>query len=364
MFSSVLIANRGEIACRITRTAHRLGMRVIAVYSEADAGALHVKLADKAVGIGPASVRESYLRPDRILDAAARTGAEAIHPGYGFMSENVAFADACSASGVVFVGPPPDAIRAMGLKDAAKALMRDAGVPVVPGYMGADQDAEFLERMATETGYPVLIKAVAGGGGKGMRLVTDRADFLPALESCQREAQSAFGDPRVLIERYVSAPRHIEIQIFADSHGNTVHLFERDCSIQRRYQKVIEEAPAPGLDAKRRTAMGKAAVAAACAVGYVGAGTVEFIADAERFYFIEMNTRLPVGHPITEMVTGLDLVEWQFRVAVGAALPLDQRDLELRGHAVEARLYAEDPDRGFLPQTGTLHGLRLPPADL
>jgi 3-methylcrotonyl-CoA carboxylase alpha subunit len=366
MFSSVLIANRGEIACRITRTAHRLGMRVIAVYSEADAEGLHVKLADEAVAIGPASVRDSYLRPDRILEAAARTGAEAIHPGYGFMSENVVFAEACRSSGVVFVGPPPDAIRAMGLKDAAKALMRDAGVPVVPGYMGADQDADFLEHMAAETGYPVLIKAVAGGGGKGMRLVTDPADFLPALESCQREAQSAFGDPRVLIERYVSAPRHIEIQVFADSHGNTVHLFERDCSLQRRHQKVIEEAPAPGMTPEMRQAMGKAAVMAAEAVGYQGAGTVEFIVDSSRglvpdgFFFMEMNTRLQVEHPVTEAITGLDLVELQFKVAAGEPLPFRQGDLALTGHAVEARLYAEDPDHEFLPQAGRLRRLSWP----
>jgi 3-methylcrotonyl-CoA carboxylase alpha subunit len=361
MFSSVLIANRGEIACRITRTAHRLGMRVIAVHSEADADALHVKLADEAVAIGPASVRESYLRPDRILDAAARTGAEAIHPGYGFMSENVAFAEACSASGIVFVGPPPDAIRAMGLKDAAKALMRAAGVPVVPGYMGADQDGDFLKRMAAETGYPVLIKAVAGGGGKGMRLVADPADFLAALEACQREAQSAFGDPRVLIERYVSAPRHVEIQVFADSHGNTVHLFERDCSLQRRHQKVIEEAPAPGMTPEMREAMGKAAVMAAQAVGYRGAGTVEFIVDSSRglvpdgFFFMEMNTRLQVEHPVTEAITGLDLVELQFKVAAGEPLPFRQSDLTLT-----ERLNAEDPDHEFLPQAGRLRRLSWP----
>jgi 3-methylcrotonyl-CoA carboxylase alpha subunit len=366
MFSSVLIANRGEIACRITRTAHRLGMRVIAVYSEADAAALHVKAADEAVAIGPASVRDSYLRPDRILDAAIKTGAEAIHPGYGFLSENAAFAEACSASGIVFVGPPPDAIRAMGLKDAAKALMRDAGVPVVPGYMGEEQDAAFLERMAAETGYPVLIKAVAGGGGKGMRLVTDPADFLPALDSCRREALSAFGDPRVLIERYVSAPRHIEIQIFADSHGNTVHLFERDCSLQRRHQKVIEEAPAPGMTPAMRETMGKAAVMAAQAVGYQGAGTVEFIVDSSRglapdgFFFMEMNTRLQVEHPVTEAITGLDLVALQFKVAAGEPLPFRQNDLTLDGHAVEARLYAEDPDHEFLPQAGRLSRLSWP----
>jgi 3-methylcrotonyl-CoA carboxylase alpha subunit len=366
MFSSVLIANRGEIACRITRTARRLGMRVIAVHSDADRHALHVKMADHAVAIGPASVRDSYLRPDRILDAARETGAEAIHPGYGFLSENAGFAEACGRAGIVFVGPPPDAIRAMGLKDAAKALMRDAGVPVVPGYMGEEQDGAFLERMAAETGYPVLIKAVAGGGGKGMRLVADPADFRPALESCQREALSAFGDPRVLIERFVSAPRHIEIQVFGDSHGNTVHLFERDCSLQRRHQKVIEEAPAPGMTAEMREAMGRAAVMAAKAVGYQGAGTVEFIVDSSRgltpdgFFFMEMNTRLQVEHPVTEAITGLDLVALQFRVAAGEALPFRQDDLRLNGHAVEARLYAEDPDHEFLPQAGRLRRLSWP----
>ena len=366
MFSSVLIANRGEIACRITRTAHRLGMRVVAVYSAADKEALHVKMADQAVAIGEASVRDSYLRPDRILEAARQTGAEAIHPGYGFLSENVGFAEACHGAGIVFVGPPPTAIRAMGLKDAAKALMRDAGVPVVPGYMGEDQEAAFLERMAAETGYPVLIKAVAGGGGKGMRLVADPADFRSALESCQREALSAFGDPRVLIERFVSAPRHIEMQVFGDAHGNTVHLFERDCSLQRRHQKVIEEAPAPGMTPAMREAMGEAAVMAAKAVGYQGAGTVEFIVDSSRglsaddFFFMEMNTRLQVEHPVTEAITGLDLVALQFRVAAGEALPFQQSDLKLNGHAVEARLYAEDPDHEFLPQAGRLHRLSWP----
>ncbi|HEX3217011.1 MAG TPA: acetyl/propionyl/methylcrotonyl-CoA carboxylase subunit alpha [Aestuariivirgaceae bacterium] len=366
MFSSVLIANRGEIACRITRTARRLGMRVIAVHSDVDQEALHVKMADEAVAIGPASVRDSYLRPDRILEAARETGAEAIHPGYGFLSENAGFAEACRSAGIAFVGPPPEAIRAMGLKDAAKALMRDAAVPVVPGYMGEEQDAAFLERMAAETGYPVLIKAVAGGGGKGMRLVADPADFRPALESCQREALSAFGDPRVLIERFVSAPRHIEIQVFGDQHGNTVHLFERDCSLQRRHQKVIEEAPAPGMTPAMREAMGRAAVLAAKAVGYQGAGTVEFIVDSSRgltpdsFFFMEMNTRLQVEHPVTEAVTGLDLVALQFQIAAGQALPFRQEDLRLNGHAVEARLYAEDPDHEFLPQAGRLRRLSWP----
>jgi 3-methylcrotonyl-CoA carboxylase alpha subunit len=366
MFSSVLIANRGEIACRITRTARRLGMRVIAVHSDVDQEALHVKMADEAVAIGPASVRDSYLRPDRILEAARETGAEAIHPGYGFLSENAGFAEACRSAGIAFVGPPPEAIRAMGLKDAAKALMREAAVPVVPGYMGEEQDAAFLERMAAETGYPVLIKAVAGGGGKGMRLVADPADFRPALESCQREALSAFGDPRVLIERFVSAPRHIEIQVFGDQHGNTVHLFERDCSLQRRHQKVIEEAPAPGMTPEMRKAMGSAAVMAAKAVGYQGAGTVEFIVDSSRgltpdsFFFMEMNTRLQVEHPVTEAVTGLDLVALQFQIAAGQALPFRQEDLRLNGHAVEARLYAEDPDHEFLPQAGRLRRLSWP----
>src|SRR5689334_6223319 len=366
MFSSVLIANRGEIACRITRTARRLGMRVIAVHSDADRQALHVRMADEAVAIGPASVRDSYLRPDRILEAAKETGAEAIHPGYGFLSENAGFAEACRSAGIAFVGPPPEAIRAMGLKDAAKALMRDAGVPVVPGYLGEEQDADFLERMAAETGYPVLIKAVAGGGGKGMRLVADPADFGPALESCQREALSAFGDPRVLIERFVGAPRHIEIQVFGDAHGNTVHLFERDCSLQRRHQKVIEEAPAPGMTPEMREAMGRAAVMAAKAVGYQGAGTVEFIVDSSRgltpdsFFFMEMNTRLQVEHPVTEAVTGLDLAALQFDIAAGQALPFRQEDLKLSGHAVEARLYAEDPDHEFLPQAGRLRRLSWP----
>jgi 3-methylcrotonyl-CoA carboxylase alpha subunit len=366
MFSSVLIANRGEIACRITRTARRLGMRVIAVHSDVDQEALHVKMADEAVAIGPASVRDSYLRPDRILEAARETGAEAIHPGYGFLSENAGFAEACRSAGIAFVGPPPEAIRAMGLKDAAKALMREAGVPVVPGYMGEEQHAAFLECMAVETGYPVLIKAVAGGGGKGMRLVADPADFRPALESCQREALSAFGDPRVLIERFVSAPRHIEIQVFGDQHGNTVHLFERDCSLQRRHQKVIEEAPAPGMTPAMREAMGRAAVMAAKAVGYQGAGTVEFIVDSSRgltpdsFFFMEMNTRLQVEHPVTEAVTGLDLVALQFQIAAGQALPFSQEDLRLNGHAVEARLYAEDPDHEFLPQAGRLRRLSWP----
>ena len=366
MFSSVLVANRGEIACRVIRTAKRLGLRTIAVHSEADAGALHVDMADEAHLIGPAPAGESYLRIDRIIEVATRTGAECIHPGYGFLSERAEFADACASAGIVFVGPPASAIRAMGLKDAAKALAQKAGVPVVPGYHGTRQEPEFLRQKAYEVGYPVLIKAVAGGGGKGMRRVDRVADFELALQAAQREAQGAFGDPRVLVEKYVLAPRHIEIQVFGDAHGNVVHLFERDCSLQRRHQKVIEEAPAPGMTEDMRSAMGKAAVEAARAVGYIGAGTVEFIADgreglrADRFYFMEMNTRLQVEHPVTEAITGLDLVELQFRVAGGETLPFGQDDLAIDGHAVEVRLYAEDPERGFLPSTGTLRALRLP----
>jgi 3-methylcrotonyl-CoA carboxylase alpha subunit len=366
MFASVLIANRGEIACRVIRTARRLGLRTIAVYSEADARALHVRMADEAHAIGPAPASQSYLVAEKIVAAAKAAGADCIHPGYGFLSENAAFAEACRAAGIVFVGPPPDAIRAMGLKDRAKALMEKAGVPVVPGYHGDKQDAAFLKRKAYEIGYPVLIKAVAGGGGKGMRKVERHADFDAALEAAQREARSAFGDAHVLIEKYVNAPRHIEMQIFADGHGNAVHLNERDCSLQRRHQKVIEEAPAPGMDASLRARMGAAAVAAAQAVGYQGAGTVEFIADGagglkdDGFWFMEMNTRLQVEHPVTEAVTGLDLVEWQFRVAAGERLPLKQDQVRLAGHAVEARLYAEDPERGFLPSTGRLVALRFP----
>lgn len=366
MFASVLIANRGEIACRIARTAKRLGLRTIAVYSEADRGALHVRAADEAHPIGPATAAESYLVGERIIEVARKAGAQCIHPGYGFLSENAEFAEACAAAGIVFVGPPPAAIRAMGLKDRAKALMEKAGVPVVPGYLGERQDPALLKQKAYEIGYPVLIKAVAGGGGKGMRRVDKHAEFEAALESAQREAKSAFGDPRVLIEKYVAAPRHIEIQVFADGHGNAVHLNERDCSLQRRHQKVIEEAPAPGMSAELRAAMGGAAVRAAQAVGYVGAGTVEFIADgakglqADGYWFMEMNTRLQVEHPVTEAITGLDLVEWQFRVAYGEKLPLTQAQVPLSGHAVEARIYAEDPARGFLPSTGTLVALQFP----
>ncbi len=369
MLSSVLIANRGEIAVRVIKTAKRLGLRTIAVYSEADAGAMHVKLADEAYPIGPAPARDSYLVIDKIIAVAREAKAEAIHPGYGFLSERAEFAEACEAAGIVFVGPPASAIRAMGLKDGAKALMQKAGVPVVPGYHGAMQEAKFLKEKAYEIGYPVLIKAVAGGGGKGMKRVDKAMDFDEALASAQREAQGAFGDPRVLIEKYVLSPRHIEIQVFGDTKGNVVHLFERDCSLQRRHQKVIEEAPAPGMPEAMREAMGRAAVEAAKAVGYVGAGTVEFIADGsaglqpDRFWFMEMNTRLQVEHPVTEAITGQDLVEWQLRVASGERLPLLQDNLSIEGHAVEARLYAEDPEKGFLPSTGKLHALEFGSAE-
>ena len=363
MFSKILIANRGEIACRVIKTARRLGIRTVAVYSAADAGARHVRLADEAVLIGPAAARESYLVAERILEAAQKTGAQAVHPGYGFLSENDAFAEACAAAGIAFIGPPVSAIRAMGSKSAAKSLMEQAGVPLVPGYHGDRQDAAFLEKEAGRIGYPVLIKASAGGGGKGMRIVEKAADFAAALASCQREAASSFGDERVLVEKYLVRPRHIEIQVFGDTQGNCVYLFERDCSVQRRHQKVLEEAPAPGMTPERRAAMGQAAVEAAKAVGYVGAGTVEFIAEQDgRFYFMEMNTRLQVEHPVTEMITGLDLVEWQLRVAAGEPLPLAQEQVSLRGHALEARIYAEDPDKGFLPSTGRLIHLS-PPAE-
>jgi 3-methylcrotonyl-CoA carboxylase alpha subunit len=363
MFRKILIANRGEIACRVAATARRLGIRVAAVYSAADAGARHVRLADEAFLIGPAPVRDSYLRGERILEAAKRCGAEAIHPGYGFLSENEAFARACAAEGIVFIGPPAEAIAAMGDKSAAKRLMEKAGVPLVPGYHGEQQEPALLAKEAQRIGYPVLIKASAGGGGKGMRIVGQPAEFQRALEGAQREAEAAFGDARVLVERYLERPRHIEVQVFGDTRGGCVHLFERDCSVQRRHQKVLEEAPAPGMTAARRREMGDAAVAAARAVGYVGAGTVEFIAEQDgRFYFMEMNTRLQVEHPVTEMITGLDLVEWQLRVAAGEPLPLAQKDLHIQGHAIEARLYAEDPDRGFLPQTGRLTHVRFPEA--
>ncbi|WP_414610110.1 acetyl/propionyl/methylcrotonyl-CoA carboxylase subunit alpha [Stenotrophomonas geniculata] len=361
MFTKVLIANRGEIACRVIATCRRLGIATVAVYSDADRNARHVRLADEAIHIGPAAARESYLRGDALLDAARATGAQAIHPGYGFLSENADFADACAAAGITFIGPPASAIRAMGDKSAAKALMAKAGVPLTPGYHGDQQEPSFLREQADAIGYPVLIKASAGGGGKGMRKVERSEDFVDALASCQREAASAFGNDHVLVEKYVERPRHIEIQVFGDSHGEAVYLFERDCSVQRRHQKVLEEAPAPGMSAERRAAMGKAAVDAARAVGYVGAGTVEFIAGPDGdFYFMEMNTRLQVEHPVTEYITGTDLVEWQLRVASGLPLPLRQEQLAIHGHAIEARLYAEDADRGFLPSTGTLRRLRLP----
>ena len=357
---TLLVANRGEIACRIFSTARRMGIRTVAVHSEADADALHVRTADEAHLIGPAAARDSYLRIDRILEAAKASGADAIHPGYGFLSENAEFAEAVAAAGLIFVGPPASAIRAMGSKSAAKSLMETAGVPLVPGYHGADQDPELLAREATRIGYPVLIKASAGGGGKGMKVVERAEDFAATLASAKREAASSFGDDRVLIERYLTKPRHIEVQVFADAHGDTLHLFERDCSVQRRHQKVIEEAPAPGMTPERRAAMGTAAVEAARAVGYVGAGTVEFIAEGDDFFFMEMNTRLQVEHPVTEAITGEDLVEWQIRVARGEALPCRQEDLVVMGHAVEARLYAEDADRDLLPQTGRLDHLAFP----
>jgi 3-methylcrotonyl-CoA carboxylase alpha subunit len=360
MFRTLLIANRGEIACRIARTARALRVRTVAVYSDADARAMHVAMADSAVRVGPAPVRDSYLNLEAILAAAKSSNADAIHPGYGFLSENADFAETCAAAGFVFVGPPADAIRAMGLKDRAKALMADAGVPVVPGYYGTDQSIARLKEEAERTGYPVLIKAAAGGGGKGMRAVDRPEDFAAALEGARREAKSAFGDERMLIEKYLGRSRHIEVQVFGDSHGNVVHLFERDCSVQRRHQKVIEEAPAPGLSQEVRTHLGAVAVKAARAVSYVGAGTVEFIADAsrgvhpDRIWFMEMNTRLQVEHPVTEAITGVDLVEWQLRVAAGETLPKKQDEIRANGHAIEARLYAEDPQHGFLPSTGTL----------
>ncbi|MGB7479216.1 MAG: biotin carboxylase N-terminal domain-containing protein, partial [Burkholderiaceae bacterium] len=363
MFTKILIANRGEIACRVAATARRLGIATVAVYSDADAQAKHVAVCDEAVRIGPAPAKESYLLGERIIEAALATGAQAIHPGYGFLSENAGFADACAKAGLVFIGPPAAAIRAMGSKSAAKALMEKAGVPLVPGYHGEDQDPALLNREADRIGYPVLLKASAGGGGKGMRIVDKSADFREALASCQREAISSFGDDRVLVEKYLTRPRHIEIQVFADSHGDCVYLFERDCSVQRRHQKVLEEAPAPGMTEERRRAMGEAAVAAAKAVGYVGAGTVEFIANQDgSFYFMEMNTRLQVEHPVTEMITGTDLVEWQLRVAAGLPLPRKQEQLAIHGHAIEARVYAENPDKGFLPSIGTLRHLRTPAA--
>jgi len=370
MFQRLLIANRGEIACRIIRTARRMGLHCIAVYSEADAAAMHVAEADEALLLGPAPAAESYLAVDRILDAAAESGADAVHPGYGFLSENAAFADACRDKGLIFVGPSLAAIRRMGSKIESKRLAEEAGVPVVPGYNGLSQARSDLKAAADEVGYPLMIKADAGGGGRGMRVVRDAADFDGALDSASREAKAAFGDGRVLLERYIDHPRHIEVQVFGDDAGNMVHLFERDCSVQRRHQKVIEEAPAPGLSDALRTGIGKAAVELARAIGYSGAGTVEFIVEGGGnndkgggFYFLEMNTRLQVEHPVTEMVTGLDLVEWQLRVAAGEALPLTQAQIRCHGHAVEARLYAEDPQQGFLPSVGTLAHLRLPEDD-
>jgi len=360
VIKSLLIANRGEIACRIIRTARRMGIRTVAVYSDADANALHVRQADEAVHIGPSPSAESYLVGAKIIEAAKQTGAEAIHPGYGFLSENAEFAQVVIDAGLVWVGPNPSSITAMGLKDAAKKLMAEAGVPVTPGYMGEDQSAAVLAAEAAKTGYPVLIKAVAGGGGKGMRLVESEDDFADALASCKREAKSSFGNDHVLIEKFIASPRHIEVQVFGDTHGNVVHLFERDCSLQRRHQKVIEEAPAPGMDEETREKLCAAAVRAAKAVDYVGAGTIEFIADgsgklsADKIWFMEMNTRLQVEHPVTEEITGVDLVEWQLRVASGEPIPLKQEELSINGWAMEARLYAEDPAKGFLPSTGRL----------
>jgi 3-methylcrotonyl-CoA carboxylase alpha subunit len=361
MFSKLLIANRGEIACRVASTARRLGIRTVAVYSDADAQAAHVAACDEAVHIGGPRPQESYLRGDVILEAARRTGAQAIHPGYGFLSENAEFATACAQAGIVFVGPSPGAIEAMGSKSAAKALMEKAGVPLTPGYHGDRQEPDYLLEQARRIGFPVLIKAVSGGGGKGMRRVDRAEDFAAALASCQREAAASFKDDRVLVERYLTTARHIEVQVFGDAHGNAVYLFERDCSVQRRHQKVIEEAPAPGMTTARRRSMGEAAVAAARAVNYAGAGTVEFIAAPDgTFYFMEMNTRLQVEHPVTEMITGLDLVEWQLRIASGESLPLQQEQLSIRGAAIEARIYAEDPARDFLPSIGSLEYLEMP----
>ncbi|MRW84342.1 acetyl-CoA carboxylase biotin carboxylase subunit [Pseudoduganella sp. FT26W] len=363
MFTKILIANRGEIACRVAATARRMGIKTVAVYSEADANAKHVAVCDEAVPIGPAAAKESYLCGDKIIAAARATGAQAIHPGYGFLSENAEFADACAEAGLVFIGPPASAMRAMGSKSAAKSLMEKANVPLVPGYHGEQQDADFLHGQADKIGYPVLLKASAGGGGKGMRVIENSAQFKEALASCKREAISSFGDDKVLAEKYLQRPRHIEIQVFADTLGNCIYLFERDCSVQRRHQKVLEEAPAPNMPAERRAAMGEAAVAAARAVGYVGAGTVEFIANQDgTFYFMEMNTRLQVEHPVTEMITGTDLVEWQLRVAAGEPLPKQQHELAINGHAIEARIYAENPEKGFLPSIGTLRHLGSPDA--
>jgi 3-methylcrotonyl-CoA carboxylase alpha subunit len=365
MITKLLIANRGEIACRIMRTAREMGIATVAVYSDADAKALHTRTADEAVHIGPSPAAESYLVGDKIIAAAKETGAEAIHPGYGFLSENADFARAVIEAGLIWVGPKPESIEAMGLKDAAKERMIAAGVPVTPGYLGGDQSLERLSAEAEKIGYPVLIKAVAGGGGKGMRKVDDPADFAASLESCQREAKASFSNDEVLLEKWITSPRHIEVQVFGDSHGNVVHLFERDCSLQRRHQKVIEEAPAPGMDEATREEICQAAVRAAKAVDYEGAGTIEFIADAseglraDRIFFMEMNTRLQVEHPVTEEITGVDLVEWQMRVASGEPIPLKQEELSINGWAIEARLYAEDPAKGFLPSTGRLDHLSI-----
>jgi 3-methylcrotonyl-CoA carboxylase alpha subunit len=361
VFAKILIANRGEIACRVARTARRMGIATVAVYSDADARSRHVALADEAFRIGPPEAKDSYLRGDRIVEAAMRSGASAIHPGYGFLSENAEFAERCERAGIAFVGPPPQAIRAMGDKSSAKAIMEKAGVPLVPGYHGGNQSPDFLLDQAVCIGFPVLIKAAAGGGGKGMRAVEHKAEFDAALAACRREALSAFGDERVLLEKYLDRSRHIEIQVFADRQGGCLSLFERDCSMQRRHQKVLEEAPAPGMTEERRGEMSKAALAAAKAVGYVGAGTVEFLVDrGGAFFFMEMNTRLQVEHPVTEMITGLDLVEWQIRVAADEKLPLAQKDLHISGHAIEARVYAEDPPRDFLPASGRIVHLGLP----
>jgi 3-methylcrotonyl-CoA carboxylase alpha subunit len=361
VFRKILIANRGEIACRVIAAARDLGVRTVAVYSDADRDARHVALADEARRIGPPEARASYLNTEAILAAARETGAQAIHPGYGFLSENGAFAAACAKAGIVFIGPSPEAIAAMGDKSAAKRLMEKAGVPLVPGYHGENQDPAFLQKQADQIGYPVLIKASAGGGGKGMRIVQDAKGFGAALESAQREAKASFGDARVLVERYLERPRHIEVQVFGDTQGNVLYLCERDCAVQRRHQKVLEEAPAPGLSASRRKEMGEAAVAAAKSIKYTGAGTVEFIAARDGgFYFMEMNTRLQVEHPVTEMITGLDLVKWQLAVAAGDPMPLKQIEIQMNGHAIEARIYAESPAKGFLPSTGTLRHLRAP----
>jgi len=361
MFSKILIANRGEIACRVIRTARKMGVATVAVYSDADRNALHVSMADEAVHIGPAPSRESYLRADRIIEACKATGAEAVHPGYGFLSENSQFAQLCSDNGIVFIGPPTAAIEAMGSKSAAKSIMEKAGVPLVPGYHEADQSPERLARAATDIGYPVLLKAIAGGGGKGMRMVQDETEFADSLAAAKREAASSFGNEDMLVEKYLAEPRHVEFQVFCDQHGNAVYLFERDCSVQRRHQKVIEEAPAPGMTTELRQQMGEAAVLAAKAIGYEGAGTVEFLLERDgSFYFMEMNTRLQVEHPVTEMITGQDLVAWQLRVAAGESLPLSQDELQINGHAFEARIYAEDPDHDFLPATGMLTYLQPP----